>query len=228
MTYPIDVTLVHMPEQNTEWVDACIASLEHQPVNLHHVKGVRGDCRQSRWDGLQLGSAPYVSYVDLDDIVLDGAFARLLMELDAHPSAVGAYSLSDTMDDAGVSRGLLHPFRPWCTSNLLKGSTEVHQLVVTERQATEAVFQQHWNNIPPMVYNDMYVYAMMGAVRPFIAVDVVGYRWRLHDNNMHHTYEISSFDRMLIFKQLKSAWYQADSVCDRFGFDHPPGITLVN
>lgn len=206
-----------MPNENPVWVDACIDSLARQPVNIHHISGTVGDIRQSRYDGFQRGTADYVSYVDLDDLVHPNAFERLYEQLSnaSHLSAV--YSTSLLIDEHGNEHGLIHPYRRWCSENLMRCSAEVHQLVLARRDIMLAVYDEWWDEIPPLVYTELFVNATMGAIQPLRAVDVVGYSWRRHQTNAHLTNPYSAAEHSRIFNHAQRMWVQADRMVEMFG-----------
>lgn len=76
--HDIDLHIIVYDEPKWQ-VDRCLASLEGQPVNIHIVKGVKErPPKKGRMAGYRLGSAPYQTFVDPDDVVRPGAFAALL------------------------------------------------------------------------------------------------------------------------------------------------------
>ena len=55
-----------------------MASLEGHPINIHTLPGIAGDLRQARYLGYSKGDAPYVSFIDPDDVALPGTYERAL------------------------------------------------------------------------------------------------------------------------------------------------------
>lgn len=182
--YPIDVHVIHTPHDRSEWVDACLALLAGEPVNIHHVDWVEGDIRQARWNGFQRGTAEYVSFVDLDDLIVPGCFDAALSAI-ASTAGVAAYTLCDRMGQNGESLGLIHEYRPWAPVYRSKCLQEVHQLCVMKRCHVADVFNSMWDVMPVINYSELFLYAALRRYGPLVPVDFIGYRWRLHDLNSH-------------------------------------------
>lgn len=66
-------------------------------------------------EGIKQGTAPYVCWLNADDIVLPGGLPRLLEELDKNPQAPAAYGKCWTLNSAGEKTVpyLTTPFWPW-------------------------------------------------------------------------------------------------------------------
>ena len=78
----IDVHLLTLNEP-AEWREACIASLEDAPIQLHVLPGVPGRIGEARAAGYAQGTLPLVSFVDPDDLYEASAFTQLADALDA-------------------------------------------------------------------------------------------------------------------------------------------------
>ena len=72
----IDVHLLTLNEP-AEWREACIASLEDAPIQLHVLPGIPGRIGEARAEGYAQGTLPLVSFVDPDDLYEASAFTRL-------------------------------------------------------------------------------------------------------------------------------------------------------
>lgn len=186
----IDVHVLHMPDENQEWWNDCEKSLIGHPINVHNCSGINGNVGESRRLGFSLGSAPYVSFVDPDDLVLPNSFQVCLDVLEQHPEVCGVYTLSKVMNATGsISTNLLHPFRPWSFHNMKKCVVEVHQLVVMRR---ECVDDYHTLDYPTIEVTNMYsnviMFWYMAIKKPWIAVDHIGYTWRNHSKGVHQVF----------------------------------------
>lgn len=197
----IDVHIAHLPGERKDWWEECERSLDGQPVTIYHTDGVIGDVRQARFNGYNLGSQEYVSYVDPDDRVLPGAFATLLSTLQADPSIAGAYSMSNRLNEAGEVVGLMHPFREYRRDYLQHHTGEIHQLAVVRRDIILRVMTENWDNIPPGGYAEIVYHAMVAREYDWKAVNHVGYEWRVHNNGAHL---LDLMDRSKSIQQLKS------------------------
>ena len=96
----IDVHLLTLNEP-AEWREACIASLEDAPIQLHVLPGIPGRIGEARAAGYAQGTLPLVSFVDPDDLYEASAFTQLADALDACPRAVMAYTDEALMDETG-------------------------------------------------------------------------------------------------------------------------------
>lgn len=81
----LDVYVLVYSGTRADWLEQCLASIRHQPCNLHVVQGVEGDIPAGRAIGFGTGTAPYVTYVDCDDWLLPGALEAVTRHMnDGH------------------------------------------------------------------------------------------------------------------------------------------------
>lgn len=186
-----DVHIILPPswtDQSQRWYDQCMDSLKDEPINIHRIDFVDGDIRKARLMGFSKGTAPYVSFVDPDDYVYPGIFAKCETALNANIFACGAFTLSDIIEigNDGVenNRGKMRDFQPW-PMRRIGGLTDIHQLVVMRRNSVLRVFDNHYNRIPPIVHEMTWVYWEMAKEAPWVPLDVVGYAWRRHAKGAH-------------------------------------------
>ena len=75
----IDVHVLTYSGTRKDWLDQCLASLAREPlVTVHVLEGDEGNVGAGRARAYQLGTHPYVSYVDSDDYILPGAIDACL------------------------------------------------------------------------------------------------------------------------------------------------------
>lgn len=72
---------------------AVAAARAGYPVNVIEVPGVPGHIGRAMANGFAMTSAPYVSWVDDDDMVLPNAFSCLQRHFEANPAAIFAREL---------------------------------------------------------------------------------------------------------------------------------------
>jgi glycosyltransferase involved in cell wall biosynthesis len=173
-----------------DWYDQCISSLSNHPINIHHLNSVDGDIRQARQHGFAAGSAPYVSFVDVDDYINEGSYEACLDVFNHNPDICGVYTTSThvKVDGAGreYNKGLIHPYRPWSIDAGRTNIAEIHQLVVMKRNLLTDLYKTVYNDIPKMAYSELYLYWALAHIAPWKAVDFVGYNWRDHRAGSHH------------------------------------------
>lgn len=182
----VDVHVAHLPGEHQGWWNTCETSLAQHNVCIHHIDGIIGDIRQTRYNGFLCGDAEYVSFVDPDDVVLPESFAVLEAALDNSPLACGAYSLSEMMTERGEVKELIHPYRKYTPSYLNHHMLEIHQLVVMRRSHVLQIMKEHYDTIPPMGYTEIVLYALMAEQADWVAVNHVGYQWRMQSKGAHH------------------------------------------
>ena len=73
MSARVDVHVLQCYEPPA-WLDACLRSLETEPVNVHLRPGIQGQVGLARARAFRHGTAEYVAFVDADDEVVSGAF----------------------------------------------------------------------------------------------------------------------------------------------------------
>lgn len=109
----LDVHVLTLPQTPAEWVEERRSSLKVAvenagfEVTIHEVPGIWGQLGKARYAGYSHGTAPFVSYVDDDDMVRPDAFKVLLDPLQRGRDAVFTYSTVLGQDK--VSRKLEAP-----------------------------------------------------------------------------------------------------------------------
>jgi hypothetical protein len=183
---PIDIHIAHLPGENPEWWQQCQQSLAGHPVNIHNLDGVQGDVYATRRRGYSLGCAPWVSFVDPDDIVLPGAFESCLRTLEQDSSLAGAYTSSDLIDYQGEITRLNYTGRAW-RRRFTWHDPQVHQIVVMPRKWVQLVLARFPDPDPDLrLMADRMIFALMSTLGDFAWTGTTGYRWRVHDQGSHH------------------------------------------
>lgn len=148
----VDVHVLRCHEP-AEWVDACLRSLEPEPVNVHLCPGITGRVGEARARAFERGNAEYVAFVDGDDAVEPGCFAAALEVLDARPDVVSTYCDVRVLDVDGqeVGNGYVKgPWRPW---RQLWTLAEVHHCHVMRRSAVMPYLEElcQWESLEEWV-----------------------------------------------------------------------------
>src|SRR6187549_3566859 len=95
----LDVLITVSADTPKGWVAQCQRSVAEAagcagyPVRVITVPGVPGHIGQAMVNGIKVGDAPYVAWVDDDDKVLPNAFSCLKSALEGGPTAVCAREL---------------------------------------------------------------------------------------------------------------------------------------
>jgi hypothetical protein len=175
----IDAHMLTLDEP-AEWRAACIESLAGAPIRLHVLAGIAGRLGQGRAAGFACGDAPFVCWVDPDDLYEAGAFAQLADALDACPQAVLAYTDEALMDEAGCPLGLRR--LAYSAFQHAHSASHVHGLIVMRRDDVAAVAGLVHQQDPTPEWTLTRMLARRGGV---IHVPVIGRHWRQHPGQFH-------------------------------------------
>lgn len=182
--------------QTATWRDECMASLAGHPINVHQLSGIPGNLRQARFNGYSMGTAPYISFVDPDDVVHPGAFASALNTLIQAPSNIcGAYTNYNMLSQYTGERRIRQLDNKWSRTRMISDMRLVHQIVVMKRDIVLPVYVNNWNSIPN-IGNELFCLAILLAKQyNWIADPIVGYTWRIHAGGVHQLIHQERFSR---------------------------------
>lgn len=160
--------LVHHGAKHPDWLDQCLASLESEPTNVLLVRSTETNIGALRALAFQLGTAPYVCFVDDDDYVRPGAFTAALGAIDGH---VGAYTDIAALSPAGELRE--YQQSPWNWERQCQRPIhEVCHLHVLQRSVVEPLLPNlaSWPSL-----EEAWLLAKMAQAGSFIHVPFPGY-----------------------------------------------------
>jgi len=76
----VEIDVVVSVRKDNPYLQACLDSLKDEQINLIVLPA--SDCLgNARIEGYEKSTAPYICYIDDDDVVVPGAFARAKLEL---------------------------------------------------------------------------------------------------------------------------------------------------
>ena len=183
---PIDVHVLHSPNENQIWWRQCNESLKGHPINVYHVRGIEGDMWTSRLKGFSQGDARYVSFVDPDDIVAPQAFAECLSILENDDSIGGVYTNSEIINEDGnvIVPALYVDESPWTIEKHFELHVPVHQLFVVRRTVLEQALILL--DMPPntKAFVDYSIFSFVAAIAPWYFHNTIGYKWRKHSGGV--------------------------------------------
>jgi len=172
----IDVHILHLPNENKQWLKQCEESLVKEPIIIHNLNGIQGNIKKSRLDGFKLGTAPYVSFIDPDDYIIPGAFEKCLSAL--NPNICGVCTSYKIIDTESATENIFEPRKCY----------EIHQLVVMNREDVLEAFEKYYDEIPDNGGNEIYLYSAMRQKKSWKHIKFCGYAWRDHLNGSHYKY----------------------------------------
>lgn len=167
----IDVHVLHLPGERADWRAACDASLVGHPITVHHLDGTPRDYLGSRLRGFSVGSHPFVSFVDPDDVVLPNAFAICLANFAIHQLAVAIYTDSLRLQENEP----MHSARPIRFNR-------PHQVVVARRKVIDEVVQSGES-----FKDDAGFWSAVKKRGQVHHLPFVGYVWRDHSQGHHRS-----------------------------------------
>jgi len=185
----VDTHVLILPDADKTWWDKCQDSMVNEPVNLHLLQGVKGHIGKGRMMGFSRGESPYVSCVDPDDMVVPGAFQACVDALEANPKACGAYTDEVLIDENGgeLEKGMWsgHKWNP-----LLQLEPKyLHHVFVMRRKFVE----RHYDELLKWPVMAEYVLKCLIVQHgPWVHVDRIGYKWRIHNSGSHRRFNMMS------------------------------------
>lgn len=178
----IDVHVLLQPSSDQSLWQLCQESLRNEPITLHLVDGVQGHIGRGRYVGFNQGSHPFVSYVDPDDLVIQGSFSACLDVLKNNPTACGAYTDELIIDqDGNLLKAGIWSGQEW--NPLLQLEPKyLHHLCVMRRSFVDRCSMEilRWPSMPEYILK-----CMLTRFGPWIHVDRFGYKWRLRQGGAH-------------------------------------------
>jgi len=166
----IDVHVLTHSGTNPEWLAQCLRSLEGEPVVVHVVEGVEGSVGAGRAKEFQLGTCEFVAYVDSDDYVVPGGYAKSLAAMANHRCVVPREYVEYT-------DGRRHKY-----------TKSGHNGVVYRREDILPL-------LPAMQATPYAADLMTRRTLVPTQLDHVGYVWRVHKQGAHHLLTTETTER---------------------------------
>lgn len=172
----IDVHVIISPER-AEFHDRCFKSLEGQPINLFKVPK-QASISMGRMIGFSLGESEFVSLVDDDDWVEEGAFQACLDYLIANPEIQAVFT-SERRHPIDGSEPIIIPAidDEWSFNKMRNFHPYVHHLVVLRRSCITK--HLHILDRFPNI-GDQALYHEVAKENLFVHLPIVGYNWVHH------------------------------------------------
>ena len=199
----IDVHVLLKEDDNKEWWELCRQSLENHPINIHYLDAIEGDQWTARLNGFRSGKAPYISFVDPDDIVMPDTFKQCLQVLKDNPNVGGVFTNSEIIDDNGevVKPRLIDSEEQWTLEKHFQLPVPIHQIAVMRRDIFEQAVQSIGKPINIFGFVEYMIFSYVGAIAPWYFLDINGYQWRRHEDGTHH--HLTSKERKAVREQIK-------------------------
>ena len=202
----VDLHILTIATTRPDWLDQAVASVAGHPVNLRIIDNTGRITGAGRAQAYRESTAEFVACLDDDDALLPGAIESCIAALDAHPTALGAYTDALYIDESGQVSGpdLSTGSGPWCIERSLTGAGHTEHIAVMRRSAVLPFLDEL------EAYTGMeqyFLHGMLATVGDWIHVEQPGYLFRLHPDNTHNTIpiEFRHATRQLIRQRLTAA-----------------------
>lgn len=229
-TNRIQVQVIAVPGRES-FRQQCLESLSREPVTVDVYS--YGSHLQTRLDFIDAATCEYVSFVDDDDIVVEGTFGKLLAMVDSAELkwVVGAHSHEAYIDSDGNLTGvpaiynlpfdlegaLVHMHLPKACILRTDIAKEVSKFIRSQSEFERAY-----------LYPEFTICALAGLLGAWLELPEVGYLYRQHVNNSTRTMPHSnfrSFTRKLVLRakdelakipeQEPKSWYVRRDVLNK-------------
>lgn len=181
----IQVQVITKPERR-ELYFKCRESLSGEPVNV--TESVYGPYMENRLAFIESATAPFVSFVDDDDMVMAGVYDKLLSAVTT--KHVGAHGHEvKVAEDGSIITGLLGFNTAYTLDGLL---TRLHfprpTIVRTDVAKTAVAFiRAQSQHVIDLLLPEAAILGLCGLCGDYAEVKGHGYFWRQHGDNMHRT-----------------------------------------
>lgn len=161
-------------------VSTIVRQLHHPKITVQVADWVEGNILEARWRAFQLGTHPYVSWVDGDDEVVSVEWVdRALEILEAHPDVAAVYPRWYTTENGQQK---MAPYHPWSPELHRAFSTQplAHHLTIMRRHNVMQLLDEAKAAVGKMVKLTE-AYLTFGQMRygRLVALEDVAYNWRL-------------------------------------------------
>jgi len=213
----IDVHILHLESENKDWKKECLISLEQETnIVIHSLPGIFRNIKQSRINGYSTGTNEYVSFVDPDDLIEPGIFAKCERVLDLNPHLVGVYTRSSIIDEhSNIVQQYMRNYREWRDIYMYQDLFEIHQLVVIRRKFSDIVNRQiqlltDEGRHTSSTYIEHLRYTLLSTLGPWKALPDLGYHWRKDGNggrynNGYSAKNIAEYHRLVSYLARRAA-----------------------
>jgi len=152
---------------------------------FHHFTGTDGNILDTRRRGFELGTSPYVSYVDPDDELIGDPFPTMASVLDT-----GQYSLVYTNSIVETGDGRRRPHyrqHRWSPEWHWREHLPIHALVLIRRDLLTQVWEEIDANerlrLAMTNRANSMIYTLLIRILPAYYLNEIGYLWNRNGNN---------------------------------------------
>jgi hypothetical protein len=184
MTTPvIDIHIIPAPGNEASYARQ-LERLKHPLVNVQIAEYVTGNMIEARWRGFSIGSAPYVSWVDDDDEIVDLSWLeRAVRLLDDQTIAAVYPRWRGTMNGKLLHETSGLPFSP---TRFLQAPALIdpHHLTIMRRVNVISMLSDVRSRFPVMMKNQERLLTI-GQLRygRLVALKEMAYEWKVREGS---------------------------------------------
>jgi len=172
-----EIGVIVSVRENNPYLQACLDSLKNEDVNLLVIPAA--DCSgNARIEGYEKSTSPYICYIDDDDVVVPGAFARakeIITSTGAKTYYTNHYVADENLNPYGVRFTNLAP-------KGLSQHMQMHHIVVYSRDVI-GPYIKYLKNVTTFDKKILnYASILHGSV---VGTTKKELYWRIHKNNNH-------------------------------------------
>ena len=173
----LDIHILHCGETTTQ-LNKCKKSLPKSAV-VNVLPGIDGGIGQARTNGFLLGSNPFVSFADPDDVYVPEVFDLLVNGLLEHPECSFAYAGEYCSNEPTVLTGC----DPYNVSYHFRNAKHVHGVLVFRR----SLVVNELIRISPFRrrYPEWVLTWLMLTYGVPLRASVAGRTWNMHEDQAH-------------------------------------------
>lgn len=176
----IDIHIIPTPGFE-EGLAAMVKKLEHPRITVQFGQFVDGNLLEARWLAYNQGNAPYVSFADGDDAVLDISWIdRALHILDNYPHVAAVYPRWCATQVGKPNH--VSPIHKWTPEmhRLCSSQPLAHHLTIMRRHQVLELLKVARENVSKMTKNpERYLSSGLARYGQLVSFDDVAYEWRL-------------------------------------------------
>lgn len=196
--HQIDINIIIHPPEDTDrkrllTLPELLSSLSTEPVNVHLIRNMElaDNVFERRKIGYLAGYAPFVSYVDDDDVVRPGVYVECLRVLTENPEIGGVYTNSTIRYESGHEMRFFKNHE-WSLDWHRSVLTPVHQTILIRRSVMEIALErlaEHCGDIPPSMLMEQMIFTACASVAPWKFLNIDGYVWYKKSGGFHTRYQ---------------------------------------
>lgn len=176
----IDVHILAHPQFPT---DRMVNDMHHPKINMHVMPHVEGNLLLARRNGFAVGSAPYVSWVDPDDAVLDLSWIDAALEILEDKNVAAVYPRWTATSNGSVRFTV--PQHKWSSKTChIRCLPYAHHLTIMRREYVDDFFVKAYEKISTAVCNvDTLCVQSMQLHGVLQSVPTIAYEWKLRNGS---------------------------------------------